>query len=70
MNTEQCPFCPILLPLDPSLWNTIGSDFFGGDATIGGIRSCGDCAQTAQYSASEQALVDEMARIQTQKQSA
>lgn len=48
MSIQPCPFCPIMLPEQPELWENIGSQFFGGAAKIGDIPSCQYCAEIAE----------------------
>lgn len=41
-GTPMCPFCSLFVP--ESECQPVGDDFFGSPVSIGGIRSCGDCA--------------------------
>lgn len=68
-TTRMCPFCPILLPHQQELWNTIGPDFFGEPAEIGGVPSCGDCAAVAAMTDEAEQII-RMLKSQNQEQSA
>ncbi len=48
MNTQPCPFCPLMLPDQPDLWERIGNDFFGEPAMIGDVHSCGSCTEVGE----------------------
>lgn len=49
MSTQPCPFCSIMLPDDPQMWNLIGADFFGTPAKVGDVPSCDDCAASCAW---------------------
>jgi hypothetical protein len=61
MSSNLCPFCPLMLPCEPDLWETIGNDFYGSPATIGGIAACEDCAIVAGIY--EPAIPDYIAQV-------
>lgn len=56
-TVKMCPFCPLLLPGQEDMWNPIGNDFFGEPASIGGVPSCGDCAQVVEIGGNAAELV-------------
>lgn len=62
MPASQCPFCPILLPDDPELWNKVGTEFFGGQAKVGGIDACDGCATYAWVADTTQMMINDLHR--------
>ena len=63
MNTASdttktmCPFCPLLLPEQPDLWNPAGNDFYGQPVLVHGHPACEACAisilEVGEYTSSE-----------------
>lgn len=63
--SEQCPFCPVLLPDEPQAWGKTGGDFFGGNAKIGNIAACDSCAVYAWVANCEEMMVRDLLRERT-----